>query len=136
MGGKYFQHGRRVFGGRCIHYQLARSHANRNDGGVHSSPWYQLHSAHCLPSVGLPASSSWKRSTGRPDSPPEPKSHGATKQYATLWLIFPSPPRHIFSVALAFLKVKSLHACDPLMSLLRVGVGVSLMDMLAASRCW
>lgn len=81
--GTYLQHGSGVFGGRRVHYQLAQSHAIRNDGGGFS-PWYRLHSAHCLPPVWLPASSSWKRSTGRPDSPPSTQICCTPKQKATL----------------------------------------------------
>lgn len=116
------QHGRWVFGGGRVHYQLAQSHANSGDGGG-SSPQYMLHSARCLPPVGLPASSSWKRSTGRPDTPPHqpprPKS-----------LIRPNKKQHCSSLSClhrcrfpaggvlsAFLKVKSLHVSDPLISL-------------------
>lgn len=39
-------------------------------------------------------------------------------------------------VVLAFLKVKSLHVSDSLISLSGVSVGPSLMDMLSSSCCW
>lgn len=105
-----------MFGGRLVHYQLAQGHANRNDGDsvVISSI---LHTVYLLcdflllhlrrgAQEGLivpPQSKSPVRLNKKPHCSSFSCLHRCT---------FPAR-----GVVLAFLKVKSLHASDPLISL-------------------